>query len=75
MQRGDAGQRAERIVRGKSDAGGFGKGCDLLGLEQPAGMADVGLGDVEGARRDRRRELAAADQALARRDRHRRALR
>ena len=75
MQCGDAGQGPERIVRGKSDAGGLGKGGDLLGFEQPAGMADVGLGDVEGARCDRRRELAAADQALARSDRHRRALR
>ena len=32
MQRGDAGERAERIVRGKSDAGRFGQGRDLLGF-------------------------------------------
>ena len=48
------------------DAGRLGHGGDLLRLEQTAGMADVGLGDVEGARADRRRRIRGGRSAARR---------
>ena len=52
MQRGDAGDRAERIVWRDADARGFRHRGDLARLGQAAGMADIGLGDMHGVERN-----------------------
>jgi hypothetical protein len=57
VQRRYAGNRPKRIVRSDADADGIGLGRDLLGLQQPAAMADVRLDDADRARRQQRIEL------------------
>ena len=68
MQRRNPGYGTKRVVRGQADACGFGHGGDLFGLGQPAGMADIRLGDVKRPRGQRRSESAAPDQTFARSD-------
>ena len=65
VQRGGIGDRSQRIVRRHAHVVGLGHGGDLLGFQQPAAVAQIGLDDMGGLFFEDLAELVAGDEPLA----------
>ena len=69
LQAGGERQRPERAMRRDGDVIGLGHRRDLAAFEDSAGVAQVGLDDVDRAAFEERLEVPAREQPLAERDR------